>query len=201
MRYETKKKIVIAMHFFTWPFSLVSILDYKVRGSEQSFQFCAMFLSLLPGRIGIYIRSSFYMQTLYRSSYDLHVGFCSWFAHPTAEVGKNIGLGSFSIIGTATIENNVLIGSRVSILSGKFQHGNWKDGINVEDKDVRYDRVKIGKNSWLGEGCIIMSDIGSNCIVSAGSVVTKPMKSNATAIGNPARFLPQDYKNCTKDER
>jgi acetyltransferase-like isoleucine patch superfamily enzyme len=34
-----------------------------------------------------------------------------------------------------------------------------------------------------------MADVGANCIVSAGSVVTKPMPAGMTAIGNPARFL------------
>ena len=189
MRFETKKKIVMLMYLVTWPFFLVSMIDYKLRNSEQLYQFFAMLLSLIPGKVGQHIRASYYMQTLKKSSYDLLVGFCSWFAHPTAEVGKNVGLGCFTVIGTATIEDNVMIGSRVSILSGKFQHGNSQRKIDILDTDIKYERVRIGHHSWLGEGSIIMADVGSDCIVSAGSVVTKPMMPNATAIGNPARFL------------
>ena len=193
MRYETKKKIVIVMHFFTWPFTLLSILDYRLRNSERVYQFHAMLLSLIPGKIGQYIRASFYMQTLSKSSYDLLVGFCSWFAHPTAEVGKNVALGCFTIIGTVTFDDNVLVGSKVSILSGKFQHGGGLGENTINDDNLKYQRVFIGKNTWLGENSVVMGSIEDDCVVSAGSVVTKPMKSNMIAIGNPARFLSRDY--------
>lgn len=193
MRYETKKKIVIAMHLFTWPFALLPVLDYRLRKSEQVYQFFAMLLSLIPGKIGQYIRASYYMQTLSKSSYDLLVGFCSWFAHPSAEVGKNVSLGCFTIIGTATFDDNVLVGSKVSVLSGKFQHGGGLGKGLVHDSSPEYRRVFIGRNTWLGENSIVMDNVEEDCIVSAGSVVTKPMKSNLIAIGNPARFLKRDY--------
>ncbi len=190
MRYRTKGILTWIMHLFTWPFGLVSVISYRLRGSEYPFVFSAKILSLVPGRIGQYLRSSFYGQTLVESTYDLAVGFCSYFAHPTASVARKVSIGSFSIIGMARIEENVLIGSRVSILSGKYQHGGGPGSDSVDSNmEPHFEEVRIGRDSWLGEGCIVMADIGERCVVSAGSVVTKAMPPEHTAIGNPARFI------------
>ena len=34
-----------------------------------------------------------------------------------------------------------------------------------------------------------MADIGSGCVVGAGSVVTKKVEDGTVVVGNPARFL------------
>lgn len=188
MRYEIKGGIVIFLYLFTWPFILASLIAYKYFSSEGIFSFSAQLLSIIPGKIGQYIRTSFYSLTIEECKYDLMVGFCSFFAHPTARVGRRVGLGCFSLVGTAHISDNVLISSRVSILSGKYQHGSPSNEPLSQDP-VKYRVVKIKSGVWLGEGSVVMADIGKNCIVSAGSVVTKDMPDNYTAIGNPARFL------------
>jgi len=189
MKYTNKVRIVCLMHIFTWPFAIISKMAVKLFSSERIFAFSTQLLSLVPGMTGQYLRASFYKQILHESDYDLAVGFCSFFAHPAASVGKGVVITSFSIIGTAIIENNVLISARVSILSGKYQHGK---GFKEKSDDItrsEYIQVRIGENSWLGEGSIVMANVGKNCIVSAGSVVTKNMPDNMIAIGNPARFL------------
>lgn len=178
------------MHLLTWPLALAANIRYKNSGSEYSYQFSAKLLSLIPGRTGQYLRCSFYKQTLVDSSYDLAVGFCSYFAHPTASAERGVTIGSYSIIGTARIGSNVLIASRVSILSGKYQHGGGPGSDQLDtDKEPYFQEVKIGSGSWLGEGAIIMADIGEKSVVSAGSVVTKAMPAEHTAVGNPARFI------------
>lgn len=189
MKYELKKLIVWLLCLMTLPFSLPSLLAYRWFGSERPFHFSARLLSLVPGHIGRYIRTSFYVVTLPRCAYDLAMDFCSWFAHPTAEVGRGVVIASFSIIGTATIADNVLVASKVSILSGKSQHPHPRQGNDGGDHQLRLERVHIGGGSWLGEGCIVMADVGDCCAVSPGSVVTRACPAYSTAIGNPARFL------------
>jgi serine acetyltransferase len=34
-----------------------------------------------------------------------------------------------------------------------------------------------------------MADIGDNCVIGAGSVVTRPVPHNSVAVGNPARVI------------
>ena len=193
MRERIKIFIVLVMHLVTWPFGLLSMLDYKLLGSERVYLFSAMLLSLIPGKIGQYIRTSFYKQTLTKSSYDTMVGFCSWFSHPTAELGKRVALGSFTIVGTVTIGDNVMVSSKSSVLSGKFQHGDGLGMVKSDTTEPSYQRVYIGSNTWIGEGAIVMANVDEDCIVSAGSVVTKPMKCGLIAIGNPARFIKKGY--------
>lgn len=189
MRYRLKVVAVWIAHLVTWPLAIPAILDYKLWKSERMFDFSAKLLSLMPGRIGQYLRTSFYMQTLSECHYDLYIGFASFFSHITAEVGRDVKIGSFSIVGTAALHDHVVIGSRVSILSGKYQHGGGNRGRDLRNNSLQFERVTIGANTWLGEGSVVMANVGSDCIVSAGSVVTKPVPDGMTAVGNPARFV------------
>lgn len=51
--------------------------------------------------------------------------------------------------------------------------------------------VRIGKNVWVGAAATILPGvtIGDNCIVGAGSVVTKDVEPDSIVVGNPARVL------------
>jgi acetyltransferase-like isoleucine patch superfamily enzyme len=142
-------------------------------------------LSLIPGRPGNILRVGYYKLTTAGFATDSYMGFGSFIAKPTARVGRNVSIGAYSIIGGAIIEDDVLIASRCSIMSGKYQHVDYlrRDGAPEADTDG----VRIGRSSWIGENCVIMTRVGSNCVVSAGSVVTRPMAAGLTVIGNPAR--------------
>lgn len=194
MRYAAKAVVVTVLYLVTWPAWVLAVLDQQWFGSERAFDFFAKLLSLVPGRIGQFLRTSFYMRTLASCHYDLMVGFGSFFSHPTAEVGRGVSIASFSIVGTAVIEDNVLIASRVSILSGKYHHGGGRNGPAGSSRVARYERVTIGHDSWVGEGCVVMADVGAQCILSAGSVITKPVPERSTAVGNPARFVRYEEK-------
>ena len=197
-RYFLKRMVTYALFLVTWPLSLPSAFAYKAFASEAPFDFSAKLLSLVPGKVGQYLRASFYLVTLRESHPDLAVGFGSFFSHPGAAVGRQVVIGAYSIIGTVDIEPQVLIASRVSVLSGKYQHGG---GIRFADEDrhgaqPRYERIRIGRAAWIGEGAVVMASIGARSIVSAGSVITKAAPDEVVAVGNPARFLKiGDFKN------
>jgi acetyltransferase-like isoleucine patch superfamily enzyme len=187
MTYSFKWTMVILFCLFTWPLSLPARIAYRYFRSEIYFDFSAKLLSLVPGKFGQYLRTSFYVVTLDRCHADLAVAFGSFFSHPTAKVGRCVVVGSYSIIGTAVLGDGVLIASHVSILSGKHQHGSALKGVAFSG-EVYYETVTIGAGSWIGEGAIIMASVGRQCIVGAGSVVAKPVPDLSTAVGNPARF-------------
>ena len=52
--------------------------------------------------------------------------------------------------------------------------------------------VRIGANTWIGGGAIILPGVtvGDDAIVGAGSVVTRDVAPGATVVGNPARARP-----------
>lgn len=188
MRYETKRNIVWGMYLLVWPLGLPSRLACQWFGNEAMFDFSAKLLSLIPGRTGQYIRTAFYKMTLAECHYDLMVGFGSFFAQPAAKAGRGVGMGSFTIIGKSILGDGVMIGSRVSVLSGKYQHGSFLPSAQPS-ADARFETITIGAGSWIGEGAIVMASLGERCMVSAGSVVTKPAPDRVVAVGNPARFL------------
>jgi virginiamycin A acetyltransferase len=188
MRYESKRIIVYGMYLLVWPFGLPSRLAHKWFGNDAVFASSAQLISLIPGKIGQYIRAAFYKMTLTECHCDLMVGFGSFFAQPTVRAGRGVGMGSFTIIGSSVLGDGVLISSRVSVLSGKYQHGGFLPGATPPGGG-RFEAITIGAGSWIGEGAIVMASVGQHCMVSAGSVVTKPAPDRVLAVGNPARFL------------
>ncbi|MHB1950476.1 MAG: acyltransferase [Acidiferrobacteraceae bacterium] len=137
------------------------------------FQFAGRLLSLVPGRIGQYLRSGFYVRTLMACPSDICVGFMSCFTVPWAMVGERVFIGSFSTIGNALIGNGVLIGSRVT----------------VGREDGEGPPVVIEDNSWVGEGALVLANVGPSTTVGAGCVVTDGVPGAAIAVGNPLRLL------------
>lgn len=62
---------------------------------------------------------------------------------------------------------------------------------------AKIGRIDIGDNCFLGNSVIVLPGvtIGKNCIIGAGSVVTKDIPPNSVAAGNPARVIcsTEDY--------
>lgn len=59
-------------------------------------------------------------------------------------------------------------------------------------KDARnFGRIKIGKNCFIGNNCIFLPgvEMGDNCILGAGSVLSSSMPSNTVFAGVPAKFI------------
>lgn len=188
MRYESKRIIVYGMCLLIWPFGLLSVLAYKLFSNEVVFDFSAKLLSLIPGKVGQYLRAAFYKMTLTECHCDLLVGFCSFFLHPTVRAGRRVGMGSFTTVDSVDIGDNVMISSHVSILRGKNQYASAQHGV-ASLGESQYEPVTIGAGCWIGERAIVMASLGRQCMVSAGSVVTKQAPDHTVAVGNPARFL------------
>jgi acetyltransferase-like isoleucine patch superfamily enzyme len=54
---------------------------------------------------------------------------------------------------------------------------------------ARFERVAIGERTWVGEGAIVMANVGERCVVSAGAVVLDAMPDGVLVAGNPARAV------------
>lgn len=53
--------------------------------------------------------------------------------------------------------------------------------------------VTVGSHSWIGGDVVITPGvtIGENCVIGAGSVVTKDIPANSIAVGNPCKVIRQ----------
>jgi acetyltransferase-like isoleucine patch superfamily enzyme len=86
----------------------------------------------------------------------------------------------------------VSLGNHVTVTSGvrfvTHDGGVWVFRGEHPDIDA-FGPVKVGNNVFLGFNCIVMPNvtIGDNCVVGAGSVVTKSILPNTVVAGSPAR--------------
>lgn len=103
-------------------------------------------------------------------------------------LGKNVFINfdcTFLTLGGITIEDNVLIGPGVKILSEGHP-------LNFEDRQTLVPgKIHIKQNAWIGAGSIILPGItiGENAVVAAGAVVTSDVPANTVAAGVPAKTI------------
>jgi acetyltransferase-like isoleucine patch superfamily enzyme len=77
----------------------------------------------------------------------------------------------------------------VYLVSGKHQHGCREIGKPIQEQEGRYEKVRIGKNCWIGNGAVVMANLGVQNVVAAGSVVVKDTLDYAVVAGNPATVI------------
>lgn len=187
-----KRGIQLFIFILVSPLILITHLGFVFK-SEELFEFCGTALSLIPGKLGSYVRVAYYFGTASKISQDIKIGFGSFFSKRSVNIGDFVYIGEYCIIGSAIIKEKVLIASRVSVLSGKHQHGDANSSSDDRTENL-YTTITIGRGSWIGEGAILMDDVGDNCIIGSGSVVTRKIPDNTVAVGNPAKIIKQKEK-------
>jgi UDP-2-acetamido-3-amino-2,3-dideoxy-glucuronate N-acetyltransferase len=127
---------------------------------------------------------------------------------PDAVIGEDCNICAHTMI-----ENDVVIGHRVTVKSGVFL---W-DGLTIED-DVfigpcvafsndkyprsrqypeTFSRTVVKHGASIGANATILPGLtlGRHCMIGAGAVVTRDVPDHAVVIGNPAtivRYLDTD---------
>lgn len=89
--------------------------------------------------------------------------------------------------GKITIGDNVFIAPNVCLVTEEHSQ-------NVEERlaGLEYTHpIHIGNNVWICTGAIVLPGvtIGDNCIIGAGSVVTKDIPPNSLAVGKPCKVI------------
>jgi len=156
---------------------------------EEAFQGYSQRASRWPGMRGNYLRTAFYHATLTRCPRSCRIEFGTVFATPLVELGESVYIGAYGNIGHVTIGDDTLIGSGVTILSGKRQHHFDRVDVPIRLQGGTYTRVHVGADAWIGNGAIVMDDVETQAIVAAGAVVTKPVPARAIVGGNPAKVI------------
>ena len=150
------------------------------------YTFFAHAAALIPGILGDYLRTGYYVMTLKSCSIECKIGFGSYFSQPEATVARGVGIGAYCVIGRANLGERCRLASLVQVLSGQHQHlrdaaGQLGSGELTE--------VNIGADCWIGASSIIMADVGARATIAAGAVVSVPVPPGMTAAGNPARLI------------
>ena len=92
-------------------------------------------------------------------------------------------------LGLVHLERDVLVAAGVHIPSGGRIHGTDDPTIPIREQEGVAKMVRIGAGSWIGSASVILADVGRNCVIGAGSVVTRPIPDNVVAAGVPARVV------------
>lgn len=123
------------------------------------------------------------------------------------ECGKHLFIGDKVVINMnctfldnnkITIGNNVLIAPNVQLYTATHPVDacerfieNWDETSGELFFRTKALPINIGNNVWIGGGVIVLPGvtIGDNCVIGAGSVVTKSIPANSIAVGNPCRVM------------
>ena len=103
-------------------------------------------------------------------------------------IGKNVFINfdcTFLALGGITIEDDVLIGPKVSLITENHP-------LNPEQrKGLAAKPILIKKNAWIGANATILPGvtIGKNAVVAAGAVVSKDVPDNTVVGGIPAKII------------
>ncbi|GAC09662.1 acyltransferase [Paraglaciecola chathamensis] len=173
------------------PMAITCWLETRLTShSEAIFSFWTHTVSIFPGLPGVFLRRAFYSLTLEKCSLNAYIGFGTIFAHRSTVVEDNVYTGIYCSIGSAHLGKNSLIGSHSSLLSGNTQHTrNEVNGVWMAFSAENIKRIDVAENVWIGEGAIILANIGKGSLVAAGAVVNTNVKANIVVAGNPARFV------------
>lgn len=104
------------------------------------------------------------------------------------KIGKNVFINhacTFLDMGGITIEDNVLIGPKVNLITENHP-------LNPADRKALITKpIIIKKNAWIGAAATILPGvtIGENSVIAAGAVVSKDVPDNVVAGGIPAKII------------
>lgn len=104
------------------------------------------------------------------------------------KIGKNVFINhacSFLDMGGITIEDEVLIGPRVNLVTENHP-------LDPADRRALVTKpILIKRNAWIAAGATILPGvtIGENSVVAAGAVVSKDVPDNVVVAGIPAKIV------------
>lgn len=104
------------------------------------------------------------------------------------QIGKNVFINhacSFLDMGAITIEDDVLIGPKVNLITENHP-------LDPTDRRALITKpVVVKRNAWIGAGATILPGVtvGRNSVVAAGAVVAADVPDNTVVGGVPAKII------------
>jgi acetyltransferase-like isoleucine patch superfamily enzyme len=198
MKQLLKKLLQLIALLLILPLYLLLLLGELFVKSDQPFQGCSQLLSLFPSVPGNYLRQQFYCLTLSECYDDCCIEFGTRLNQRGIELGHRVYIGTNCCIGLCRIEDDVMLGSNVDVISGKKQHNIDRLDIPMREQGGEYEKITIGVDSWLGNSSVVMANVGTKSIVAAGSVVIKDVEPYSIVGGNPAKLLKSRLPEAIK---
>ena len=173
---------------------LPAIVSFKLRaavmGPNRALNGSSQLWSLVPGLTGQYLRRALLAHALRGGCAPTAVvEFGVLFSQVDAQIDAGVYIGPRCHLGHVHLERDVLLAAGVHVPSGAHTHGTDLSTATFRDQPGDLRQVRIGAGSWIGSNAVVMADVGSNTIVGAGAVVTRPLPDRVLAAGVPARVV------------
>lgn len=107
---------------------------------------------------------------------------------------------NFVVLDTCPIKigNNVYFGPNCTLATPLHPMNHFDRRFFTKEDGSLYDKeygkpITIGNDCWIASNVVICAGvtIGDNCVIGAGSVVTRDIPSNSLAVGNPCRVIKE----------
>ncbi len=188
------KKVAKRLANFFAGFCVVPwIIVYRIYrlflGEDRAVQWISQRIACWSGLVGEYLRRAALKRVLEYVGDDVVISFGTIFSHCQVRIEDGAYIGAYCVIGKVHIGSNTLIGDRVIIPSGKYQHGFSCTDVPIKHQQGSLETICIGEDCWIGSGSIILADIAAHCIVSAGAIVKDVTNEYEIVAGNPARVV------------
>lgn len=115
---------------------------------------------------------------------------------PKIVLGRGACIGRRSMISAKNyieIGDDVLFAPAVLLMDHNHEYADPTAPIHAQGT-TEGGRIIVGKNCWLGYGCVIVCAkgeliVGENSIIGANSVVTRSIPPRSIVAGNPAKVI------------
>jgi len=171
------------------PMLLWFVVKRAVLGPDRALQGSAQALALVPGLPGQYLRRAFLSVVLAHCAPTAVVEFGVTFSQSGARLDENVYVGPYCSLGRVHLERDVLVAGGVHIPSGADTHATALADVAIREQGGTRELVRVGQGTWIGNGAIVMADIGRDCVIGAGAVVATAIPDRSVAVGVPARVI------------
>ncbi|GAA4092877.1 acyltransferase [Mucilaginibacter panaciglaebae] len=180
----------LLMSILAMPVALLLIIAGKLAILCRAYSEISIIASKIPLGYGVTVRYIYYKFTLKSLGSNVKFKYGTFCQYPTAVIGNRVLFGYYNAIGEVSIGDDVIVGGFVNFVSGTRQHSfeDHSQPISTQKATGR-TTIHIGSDVWIGSNALIAADVGSRCVIAAGSILIRPAESRAVYGGNPAKLI------------